>query len=237
MGKLIDLTGQRFGKLVVLERDFENLEKFASKEARWKCKCDCGNIKTIGSYLLRSGQATTCTRCIEREEIGKKYGHLTILEFAGTDKKQRALFKCLCDCGKETVVSSDKMRRGHTVSCGCQKRSFGEAEILKILIDNNIPYQKEVSFPDLLSENFYPLRYDFAILNERKEIIRLIEFDGPQHYNNYNLFGDLKTTQLHDRMKNDYAKQHQIPLIRIPYKEKTKISLNLLLGDKYLINN
>ena len=39
MGKLIDLTGQRFGSLVVLERDLSN-----KKNAKWLCQCDCGEI-------------------------------------------------------------------------------------------------------------------------------------------------------------------------------------------------
>lgn len=45
MGKLIDLTGQRFGHLVVLKLDEEN----KSKNAKWICKCDCGNIVSKAS--------------------------------------------------------------------------------------------------------------------------------------------------------------------------------------------
>lgn len=55
MSRLIDLTGKRFGRLVVLERA-EN----RNKEAGWKCKCACGNeIETRGSSL-RAGLSQSC---------------------------------------------------------------------------------------------------------------------------------------------------------------------------------
>lgn len=53
--KLIDLTGQRFGKLVVLGRvDDKGLE------AKWLCKCDCGREKIVTGHYLRNGKVTHC---------------------------------------------------------------------------------------------------------------------------------------------------------------------------------
>ena len=49
---------------------------------------------------------------------GQRYGHLTVLgpaENVGT----RTAWRCLCDCGKETVVLTHRLRCGHTKSCGC----------------------------------------------------------------------------------------------------------------------
>lgn len=54
--RLVDLTGQRFGRLTVLQREGTN--KWGS--ATWLCKCDCGNRKTIGSQHLTSGRSTSC---------------------------------------------------------------------------------------------------------------------------------------------------------------------------------
>ena len=56
---LIDLSGQRFGKLVALERD---LSKPQGKGifASWKCRCDCGNIKTVRGDHLRNGTTSSC---------------------------------------------------------------------------------------------------------------------------------------------------------------------------------
>ena len=47
-------------------------------------------------------------------------------------------------------------------------------------------------------------------------------------------WGKLKATQKRDKIKNNYALSHNIPLVRIPYWERDNITLDLLLGNKYL---
>ena len=82
-----------------------------------------------------------------------------------------------------------------------------------------------------------PLRYDFIIL-ENDSPIRLIEFDGPQHIKPSNYFGgekEFKKLQRNDNLKNEYARTHNIPLVRIPYKERDNITLNMLMSDQYLV--
>lgn len=49
---------------------------------------------------------------------GQRFGRLTVIERANTGKP-RGWWKCLCDCGNETIVQSDSLRRGSTKSCGC----------------------------------------------------------------------------------------------------------------------
>ena len=49
----------------------------------------------------------------------KKYGRLTVIEYAGTDKHRQALWKCKCDCGAKAVIAGTSLRRGLTRSCGC----------------------------------------------------------------------------------------------------------------------
>ena len=46
MGSKIDLTGQRFGRLVV-QREAESKHN----EATWLCRCDCGNVTVEGCYI------------------------------------------------------------------------------------------------------------------------------------------------------------------------------------------
>ena len=79
-----------------------------------------------------------------------------------------------------------------------------------------------------------PLRFDFAILDEQQNIIRLIEFDGPQHLREYAQFGDYEKIHEHDLRKNAYAAAHNIPLIRIPYSQRDKLTLEMLLDDSFL---
>lgn len=61
MGAFIDLTGQRFGRLTVIERA-EN----KGKCVMWKCLCDCGNYTITNSYSLRSCATKSCG-CLNSE--------------------------------------------------------------------------------------------------------------------------------------------------------------------------
>ncbi len=65
MLKYIDLTGQRFGRLTVLTRAPNDLQG----TAYWKCKCECGNTRTIRGYSLRSKITQSCG-CLH-DEIAK----------------------------------------------------------------------------------------------------------------------------------------------------------------------
>ena len=96
---------------------------------------------------------------------------------------------------------------------------------IDILIKNNIPYQTQVTFNDL--KNIKPLRFDFGIYDKNtNQLIRLVEFDGIQHFKPQNYFThSLEETQKSDKIKNKYAKKNNIPLVRIPYTERDKITL------------
>lgn len=49
---------------------------------------------------------------------GTRFGRLVVLGQAGSRQGQR-LYRCLCDCGNESVTRGASLRRGHTRSCGC----------------------------------------------------------------------------------------------------------------------
>lgn len=55
-------------------------------------------------------------------EIGNTYGYLTVIERAGS-KDNRAMWKCQCKCGNETIVAGKLLRSGHTQSCGCLNKA------------------------------------------------------------------------------------------------------------------
>lgn len=65
---LKDLTNQRFGDLLVLERD-RNCSTGKGKFARWICKCNCGNIVSVRGDHLRDGGTQSCG-CLN--SIGEK---------------------------------------------------------------------------------------------------------------------------------------------------------------------
>lgn len=70
MGKLIDLTGQRFGRLVVEKLD-HIVSKATHNQYYWLCKCDCGNTKSILGQSLNRGATLSCG-CFQKEKIRER---------------------------------------------------------------------------------------------------------------------------------------------------------------------
>lgn len=66
MATLIDLTGQRFGRLLVIERNASNCGYVT-----WLCKCDCGNEKVVSGQELRKGKTQSCG-CLRKEVTSKR---------------------------------------------------------------------------------------------------------------------------------------------------------------------
>lgn len=62
--------------------------------------------------------------CDVKDYIGLKIGKLTIIEHfykRHSNGKNYSFYRCICDCGKETIVSRNHLQKGHTKSCGCLK--------------------------------------------------------------------------------------------------------------------
>lgn len=122
MGKVVDLTGARFGRWTVLERSGSN----SSGQATWLCKCDCGTQRVVDGSSLRAGKSTGCG-CVHENQImtvdisGQRFGRLTVVQQEGINAQRKAMWLCRCDCGTELIVSGDNLRNGHTQSCGCLK--------------------------------------------------------------------------------------------------------------------
>jgi hypothetical protein len=57
--RFIDLTGQRFGRLTVIDRAPKQ-SQLASRSARWNCSCECGNAHVTDATSLRSGNTQSC---------------------------------------------------------------------------------------------------------------------------------------------------------------------------------
>lgn len=68
MSQLMDLIGQRFGRLVVIER----MINYKSGNSRWLCECDCGNRKVIIGSYLKNGHTKSCG-CLRRDTREKKH--------------------------------------------------------------------------------------------------------------------------------------------------------------------
>lgn len=128
----IDIQGQRFGKLIVVERmpldERNNGERCGS---RWIVICDCGRKSTAIGRLLRYGQTKSCG-CERRLSNSKRTSNLIsvgdtfgMLVVSGPSEKtgQGQHWFCICGCGNTSTVRQKELRNGTTKSCGCMKRS------------------------------------------------------------------------------------------------------------------
>lgn len=114
-----DLTGQRFGRLVVTEK---TEKRSKNRYVLWRCRCDCGNeIETTKDRLL-SGNTTSCgcARHPERKDwVGRRFGNLVVEAYARKEKGSH-LWRCRCDCGNQVEVRQSNLLSGSTTSCGCK---------------------------------------------------------------------------------------------------------------------
>jgi len=141
---MIDLTGQRFGRLLVIERAGSN----KNGEATWDCLCDCGKAKVVLGTLLRRGATRSCGCYLSDAKIknlvGRRFGKLIVIEIAGRTAAKKVLWKCRCDCGNEKVIIGAGLLRGRSTDCGCVPKPHHKKLYIKLLVDTNLPLKKEV---------------------------------------------------------------------------------------------
>lgn len=213
-----NIEGQRFGNLIAIN---STNKRASNGSVIWKCKCDCGNITYVPQNNLSRGHTTSCgcnkdnyTNSLKINIIGKKYGKLTVIEELDVKKRNRRTVKCQCDCGNQHICTIDDLTSGNTFSCGCLNKSKGEWFIENVLENNHIDYIYQKRFLDC--KNIKPLPFDFYL----PKYNICIEYDGSQHTIANDFWGGenaLKITQQNDNIKNQYCKNNNINLIRIPY--------------------
>lgn len=127
---VIDLTGKKFGRLLVLRRNGETKHG----DPLWETRCECGTEKLISGISLREGRTQSCG-CWNAELVkergikntkdltGQRFGRYIVIE--KLDKRTNSggvIFLCRCDCGQEKEVSGYVLLSGAVVSCGCVGR-------------------------------------------------------------------------------------------------------------------
>jgi hypothetical protein len=117
-----DLKDKRFGRLVVLSR----AENDRHPGARWKCRCDCGNEKTVRAGNLTGAQTRSCgcllTEVMANDLTNMSFGRLTALNKCGRTRSGMLLWNCRCSCDSDIAVASVSLVSGRTTSCGCKMR-------------------------------------------------------------------------------------------------------------------
>lgn len=241
-----EMIGTTIGNWQILQRDYHPTSKQHS--TFFKCKClGCGQIFSVSKQTLVNPKSKNlgCQKCAQLPNkkksqnyipIGTTFGFLTTVSQSYL-KKQHSYIKCKCSCGFCSENQILEIRKDHllgknreskTISCGLVNISSGQLKIKQILDKNNIIYQQQYRIKNF---NIYS-PFDFAIFNQNGQLIKLIQYDGEQHFKPIEYFGGeqkFKIQQDRDQKKNEYCQAHGIKLLRIPYTQFDNISLEMLI--------
>lgn len=250
-----DIKGQRFGKLVVIEYDHST--PFG---VYWKCLCDCGKTKITRASNLKEGSTRSCGcllkesmrdvikkqgKCID--EVGKKYGKLTVIKRAYLHKeKTSASWKCLCDCGNFTISTGQELRSGRRVSCGCaiieknknQRLEYGLASLNQIYL-SYLRRSKEKQFEMITKDQFIELTKQECHYcgrkpaNKRKGVFGDFVYNGIDRKNNqkgYTLENTVTCCADCNRAKRTMSYYEYIEFIKASYLHQQRW-LTLLAQD------
>jgi len=112
-----DLTGQRFGMLVVIDQ----AESTATGQRRWVCKCDCGNEHTVMGANLKRGTTVSCGCKWYKNLEGQKIGKLTVIcrsdKYGSRGQRKTQLWECRCECGAITYKATDTLTNPDISMC------------------------------------------------------------------------------------------------------------------------
>ena len=223
------LIGQKIHKWTVL--DIQMINKGRRNRPHAICECECGAIKPVWVINLINNSSKNCG-CGRKEMlretrtknlVGQRFGKLTVVELLEeSDKFNRRLYRCRCDCGNEIITSSICLIGKHTSSCGCLV-SYWNMYINIFLTENQIYHETEHSV--IIDGVRY--RFDFYL----PQYNLFIEYDGQQHYEPARFYGsnkekneeELRKIQERDKIKNKYCEENHINLLRIPYWETKNI--------------
>ena len=239
VGRAEDLTNKVFGGYTVLYRTFND----ARGNTCWKCRCNrCGAEKVIRKDALKNSKIG-CIQCTGKNNIkdltGKQIGDLLVLEMTDQRSNGAVIWKCQ-DINTDEII----YRRTDLVYNYVSKKykvnfssmSKGEIVIFFTLKYNNIQFEFQKTFDNCRYPNTnYCPKFDFYINNQY-----IIEYDGEQHYQEIELFDqtiNFEQRQINDEFKNQWCKNNNIPLIRIPYTHLNDLCIEdlLLETSKFII--
>jgi hypothetical protein len=216
------------------------------------CKCLLCGMEVIGVnlYNIINGKSRNCG-CARKKQLSEskrihtveslsqqKFGRLTVVEEAGRDSYGKIQYKCICDCGNETIVLGNSLLQNHVVSCGCL-RSKNNSNISQILSKLGYDAVQE-KYIKLYNNEISGIRFD----NYIEELNLAIEYDGEGHFIPIDWAGkgeewaieSLQSTQRRDEIKNNYCFENGIELLRISYLEIDDIE-NIIINKINEITN
>lgn len=218
----------RIELIKILElKNHKLVEKYIDEKTKLKIICEKGHQYEATPREIKKGKK--CPTCKNNNikkilkskqkfyEMAESEGYTIIGEYRGDKTK----IELICPNGHNYFVRPGAFKNLNNRCPHCSE-SRGEKTISKILNKLNIDYISQFGFNNLKYKQ--KLRFDFMIIIKNK--IALIEYDGIQHFEPINFTGkknkeellkQFEIIKLRDKLKNEYCKKNNIPLLRIPY--------------------
>ena len=191
--------------------------------------CENGHEWWVAPQKLANG--AKCSYCLGRHKTREEF-----IEQSNIENNFRYTYENVVYVNNHTKVSvtcplhgdflvtpMNHMKKGQPRGCPVCSSSRGELAVQKVLQDMNLNFTPQFWFADC--RNINPLPFDFAVLDDDKTVIFLLEFNGEQHFSEVCFGGisreraeeNLKNVQFRDKIKKDYCQKNGIPLLCIHY--------------------
>lgn len=203
----------------------------------WLCKCECGNTKSIRPDALTSGATKSCgcdtynSEHFRADLSGKRFGRLEVIKYSHSDSHRVPHYLCHCDCGKEKIISSQSLKKGLTVSCGCyhrenhRKHSMSQTRLFSIwhkmkercYNENHVQYHRYggrgITVCDEWKDNSKAF-FDWALSSGYSKDLTLDRIDNDGNYSPDNCKWSTAKEQMNNRSNNRlityYGKTHTL---------------------------
>lgn len=226
---------QYIKEVSIINPNIEVLEQYidAKTPILHRCRIDGNEWKTVPDSIIRGCGCPVCAGNILKttnqyiKDVAVVNPDIEVLgEYINA--KTPILHKCKID-GNQWMASPTNILSGGC--CPQCQESSGERIIRQWLISHNIKYISQKTFIDCKDINMLP--FDFYLIDYNI----CIEYDGRQHFEPVDFAGEgeewaqqqFKKTQYHDKIKNTYCENNDIPLLRIPYFKNIEEELNNFL--------
>lgn len=196
-------------------------------ESELVLKCECGEMYKTTFKRFKKNKYKCCYDCmIKKRALNIRNSYDEVKKNIESIEGYKLLSKVYVNYRKRLKIQCPENHIFHMSyknfyyeNCRCLvcSETKGEKKVREYLLTNEYKFEQQFTFEDLKGIGGNSLRFDFAVFDKFKELKCLIEYDGEFHFKKLFDNDGFENLQMHDEMKNNYCRNKNIKLIRIPF--------------------